>query len=127
MLTKRKILIVDDEPEIIAELVEYFTDKGYQVTEASGGLEALDKFLLERTDVVITDIKMPRGSGDELIKRLRQMDRHLPIVAFTGYYSAEELAQARDAGATVTLTKPIAICELSDTLATLLEPGSEAA
>ena len=43
MVTARKILIVDDEPEIRAELAEYLVHKGYQVTEAGCGLEALDK------------------------------------------------------------------------------------
>ena len=56
----RTLLIVDDEPEIRAEMAEYFVAKGYRVEQAADGLEALDKIEAGTPDALITDLKMPR-------------------------------------------------------------------
>ena len=119
----RTLLIVDDEPEIRAEMAEYFEAKGYRVEQAADGLEALEKFEASAPDAVITDLKMPRCDGYELIQRLRAADAGLPIVAIAGTHSHDELDRAGDLGAQVIMRKPIGLRELAETLRALLEPS----
>ena len=118
----RKILILDDEAEIRAELAEYLVRKGYEVEEAGDGIEGLRKFEAAPADLVITDIKMPRLDGYEVIRRVRQIDPDVPIIAITGHFSPGDLSTAKDAGATVTMKKPLGLRELAAELKRLLEP-----
>ena len=120
----RTLLIVDDEPEIRAELAEYFEAKGYRVEQAADGLEALDKVEAAMPDAVITDLKMPRCDGFELIQRLRAVDASLPIVAVAGTFSHEDLERAGDLGAQVMMRKPIRLRELAEKLRGLLNPAA---
>ena len=117
------LLIVDDEPEIRAEMAEYFEAKGYRVEQAADGLEALERIEAGAPDAVITDLKMPRSDGFELIRRLREANNHVPIVAVAGTFSHDELERAGDLGAQVTMRKPIRLRELAETLRALLEPA----
>ena len=120
----RTLLIVDDEPEIRAEMAEYFAAKGYRVEQAADGLEALDKVEAATPDAVITDLKMPRCDGFALIRRLRETHNDIPIVAVAGTYSHDELERAGDLGAQVTMRKPISLRELAEKLRGLLEPAA---
>ena len=117
----KKILIVDDEEEIRAELAGYLRDKGYEVEEAADGLEALNKFKAAPADAVITDIKMPRSTGEELTRRLRTVDPDLPIIILTGHYTNADMESAREAGATTVLKKPTRLSELRRLLERLTE------
>ena len=119
----KTLLIVDDEPEIRAELAEYFEGKGYRVEQAADGLEALDQVAVAMPDVVITDLKMPRCDGFELIRRLRAAHASLPIVAIAGTFAHADLDRAGDLGAQATMRKPIRLRELAETLRALLEPS----
>ena len=118
----RTLLIVDDEPEIRAELAEYFEGKGYRVEQAADGLEALDQVAVAMPDVVITDLKMPRCDGFELIRRLRATHASLPIVAIAGTFAHADLNRAGDLGAQVIMLKPIKLSELAEKLRGLLDP-----
>ena len=118
----RKILILDDEAEIRAELAEYLARKGYEVEQAGDGLEGLRKFEAAPADLVITDIKMPRLDGYEVIRRVREIDPDLPIIAITGHFSPGDLSKAKEAGATVTMKKPLGLRALAAELKRLLEP-----
>ncbi len=120
----KTLLIVDDEPEIRAEMAEYFEAKGYRVEQAADGLEALDKIGAAMPDAVITDLKMPRCNGFELIRRLRATHADLLIVAIAGTYSHEDLERAGDLGAQAVMRKPIGLRELAETLRGLLDPAA---
>ena len=117
----KKILIVDDEEEIRAELAGYLRDKGYEVEEAADGLEALEKFEASPADAVIGDMKMPRCPGDELTRRLRAVDPDLPVIILTGHYTNADVESARKAGATAVLKKPARLSELRRLLEHLTE------
>ena len=121
----KKILIVDDDEEIRAELAEYLQHKGYEVEEAADGLEALAKFEASPADIVITDMKMPRCPGDELTRRLRAIDPDLPVIIITGHYAKPDLESARKAGATAVFKKPVRLSELSQLLKRLAEVPEE--
>ncbi len=117
-----RVLVVDDDADIRAEMVEYLTGKGYEVEQAADGLEALEKFEAAPADVVITDIKMPRCDGHELIRRLRAINGQLPIIAIAGTYTPEEIAKVAERGATEIMKKPIKLRELARHLERWLEP-----
>lgn len=121
----RRILIVDDEPEIREEMAEYLAGKGYRVIVAGDGPEGLAKFRAEPCDLVITDMKMPGMAGAEVVRRLREIAPGLPVVVLTGHYTTQDLEDARRAGAGAVLHKPIRLRELHETLKTLLAGGGD--
>ncbi|MCH6581283.1 MAG: response regulator, partial [Nitrospinae bacterium] len=85
----RKLLIVDDEPQILNLLAEILRPEGYQVVTSSNGIDALIQFSLESPDLLITDVNMPGMSGKELYEA---MERHcLPLyqkydIELVGYW-----------------------------------------
>ena len=84
MTRKPKLLLVDDEQEIVEYLVVVFQDCDSKTAlNAESALEALRK---ERFDVLITDIKMPGGTGLSLIDSAKEMWPGLPIIVITGHY-----------------------------------------
>ena len=121
----RKILIVDDEADIRAEIAEYVQGKGYEVEEAADGVEALEKFEAAPADLVITDIMMPRVDGYEVIRRIREIDPRVTIIATTGHHSPADLNKAKEAGASLTMKKPVRLRELGQKLKSLLEADEE--
>ena len=121
----RKILDVGDYAAIRTEVAEYVQHKGYEVEEAADGVEALEKFEAAPADLVITDIRMPRIDGYEVIRRIREINPRVPIIATTGHYSPADLKKAKEAGATLTMKKPIRLRKLGQKLKSLLEADEE--
>jgi DNA-binding response OmpR family regulator len=76
----KHILIVDDEEAVGYVVERYLTIKGYRVSVAHGGEQALEAFRADTPDLVITDYKMPGMNGDELLRRLRTLHPGLPVV-----------------------------------------------
>ena len=108
----RRILVVDDDADIRTELAEFLETKGYQVEVAGDGREALDMIKAAPADVMITDIKMPRGDGYELIRQLRAMDPVIPIIIIAGHISQSDFNQAKNLGVTKIMKKPISVRKL---------------
>jgi len=78
--TVKHILIVDDEEAVVYVFERYLAIKGYRVSAAHGGEEALEVFQRDPPDLVITDYKMPGMNGDELLRRLRALAPAMPAV-----------------------------------------------
>jgi CheY-like chemotaxis protein len=78
--TVKHILVVDDEEAVGYVFERYLTIKGYRVSVAHSGAQALEAFAADRPDLVITDYKMPGMNGDELLRRLRSIEPGLPAV-----------------------------------------------
>ncbi|MGJ7915358.1 response regulator [Massilia sp. LXY-6] len=76
----KHILIVDDEEAVGYVFERYLAIKGYRVSVATSGEQALEAWGAARPDLVITDYKMPGMNGDELLRRLRALDPTLPAV-----------------------------------------------
>ena len=76
----KKILIVDDEESIRFLYKEELEEEGYIVECARNGEEALEKLIVFKPDLVSLDIKMPVMDGIEALKRIREKERHLPII-----------------------------------------------
>lgn len=104
----KKILAIDDSRTMQDMLRLTLDASGYDVVIAEDGLSGLDKLEVERPDVVITDINMPRLDGFGFIKaaRKRLAGRAVPILVLSTEYSPEKKQRARAAGATGWIVKP---------------------
>ena len=111
-----RILVVDDEEAVAAEMAEYLRRKGYDVVTAGNAREALELHRSRPADIVITDLLMPGMGGNELIQRLRRSDPELPIVVVTGHTTFGDDRDAVAEGASVVLKKPIVLRELTESL-----------
>ncbi|RMG57790.1 MAG: response regulator [Deltaproteobacteria bacterium] len=81
----KKILVVDDEENIRLLYQEELSDDGYEVEVARDGEEALAKFEEFRPDLITLDLKMPGMDGIEVLHRIREKDRSVPIILLTAY------------------------------------------
>jgi len=78
-----RILIVEDEPNMVAGLRDNFEFEGYQVITASDGVAGLERALSESPDLVILDVMMPRMSGLDVCKQLKSKRSSIPIIMLT--------------------------------------------
>src|SRR6185369_14875951 len=108
---KRRILIVDDEPQITRVLRTGLGTRGYDVRVAADGETALDTFNDWHPDLVITDLAMPNMNGLELCRRLRLISQ-VPIIVLSVRGEEKTKVEALDAGADDYVTKPFGIEEL---------------
>ncbi len=118
-----KILVVDDEPDILEIISSILTKKGFNVESALGGREAIERFKSEPFDLVLTDIRMPGTDGFEVMKQVRSMDQEAEIIIMTGFPSVDIAVRTlKDYGAFDFLTKPLgSIEQLSITVDQALE------
>ena len=104
---RRRILIVDDEPEIRELLVEYLQDKGFEALGARGGQEALGRIPEFRPHVVLLDIAMPRMTGVEALKRIKALPHQTVVIMVSGIEDQETARQTLALGAADYVTKPV--------------------
>jgi len=105
---KRRILVVDDSPSV-RKLVEFtLKSKGFQVTAAEDGLEALEILAKEQFDAIILDINMPRMDGLKFLQEMRPDDAHAstPVIVLTTEGLEEDRDRALELGATAYMVKP---------------------
>jgi ATP-dependent Lon protease len=116
-----QVLVVDDE-EIARTNLEYIMRKeGYQVTTAANGMEALDKVRAQEFDVVLTDLKMEKMDGIQLLESVKQITPHSEIVMVTGYATVSSAVDALKKGAAHYLSKPIKLDELRSTVRQIID------
>ncbi len=101
-----RILIVDDEERMRHLLSIMLSRKGYHVDQAGDGVEALEMISAMPFDMIITDIKMPRMDGVELLKRIMAMDIPSPVVFITAFATVESAVEAMRQGAVDYIIKP---------------------
>jgi two-component system NtrC family response regulator len=118
MEDSKRILIVDDDEEILKLLEEALKFLGYEVDIARNGESALKIFCEKRFDLVITDDQMPGMRGVELIRNILLRYPHFPIIALTGHGKKEELLNA---GAKAFLSKPLMLEELKKTIEEIMK------
>lgn len=123
-MTKKSALIVDDE-EIIRDFLFEVLNDNFVVTTASDGDEAIDKLRQNRFDLIITDLKMPRVSGDEVVRFARQADPHAKVIVITGYSSLYSVSKSANHGASAFLSKPFSIKELMQTVSDCMSTASK--
>ena len=111
MTDQRRILVVDDEPQITRVLRRSLSGHGYEVQVASDGEEALAAFNVWKPDIVVTDLAMPNMGGLELCRRLRAISS-VPMIVLSAKGDERIKVEALDAGADDYVTKPFGMDEL---------------
>jgi two-component system, OmpR family, KDP operon response regulator KdpE len=106
-----RILVVDDEPQILRVLRIHLTARQYTVITAATGAEALQRAEAEHPDVVILDLGLPDLDGVEIVRRLRAWTG-VPIIVLSGRADSRDKVEALDAGADDYVTKPFSTDEL---------------
>ncbi|MDD9940721.1 MAG: response regulator [Myxococcales bacterium] len=110
-----RILVVDDEPELRDMLRRRFAYQGCDVDTAMDGEEALLRIEAARPDVVVTDIRMPRMDGVELVKRVRAGYPMVAVIVMTGHVAYSTVVRCMNNGAATCVLKPLHdLAELED-------------
>lgn len=122
----RKILIADDEPNIVAALEFLLQRSGFEVHVASDGDEALRQVERHRPDLVLLDVMMPQRSGYEVCSRMREREdwRHIKIVMLSARGREAEVNRGLSTGADLYVTKPFSTLELVASINGLLGLGA---
>ena len=104
----KKILIVDDEPNILMSLDFLMRKEGYEVFIARDGSEALDIIAKEHPDIIVLDIMMPNVDGYEVCQSVKNNDEtsHIKIIFLTAKSKKEDIEKGYKMGADLYLTKP---------------------
>ena len=124
---RKKVLIVDDEPNIVTSLEYLMNKSGYEVKIARNGDEALvlvESFL---PDVVLLDVMMPRKSGYEVCQQIRERAdwQHIKVVMLSAKGREAEVNKGLSLGADIYVTKPFSNQELMATIDGLLRDGAK--
>lgn len=109
---KEKILIIEDEEDLVKGLKLNLEDEGYEVHWASDGVEGLRKALEERPDLIILDIMLPKMNGLDICRELRQKNISIPIIMLTAKGEEIDKVLGLEIGADDYMTKPFSIREL---------------
>ena len=106
-MTEATILVVDDEPAQRALLADFLRDEGYRVAEAADGAAALARVRNGGIDLLLTDVRMPGISGEELLCTVREESPHLPVLLITAHDTVEQAVTAMQSGAFSYIAKPV--------------------
>ena len=120
----RKILVADDEPNIVISLEYLMKREGYTVLVARDGQEALDMIARDRPDLVLLDVMMPKKSGFEVCQAVRASEelQSIKILMLTAKGRDTDLAKGLALGADAYMTKPFSTRELVQKVAEMLGP-----
>jgi len=105
---KSRVLLVEDYDDAREMYVEYLTFSGFEVAQATNGLDAIQQALERPPDIVVMDLSLPQMDGWEAVRRLKADARTagVPVLALTGHALADFVRRAKDAGFNGFLTKP---------------------
>jgi len=119
---KRRVLIVDDEPNIVTALEFLLERRGYEVRVATNGEEAVALVESFRPDVMLLDVMMPKRSGYEVCQRVRERPdmQHVKIVMLSAKGREAEVSKGLSLGADLYITKPFSTQELVERIDALL-------
>ncbi len=109
-----RILVVDDEPEVVAILTKYFSDAGYTVDAAAHGGDALIAISQYQPDVVVLDILMEGLDGVQVLQRIRSLDPAIRVIMITGSTDATLKPTAMSMGAFAYVSKPVSLGHLHE-------------
>ncbi len=107
-----RVLVVDDEEELVSALVERLNLRGFRARGAATGAEALESLERDPCDVVLLDVKMPGLGGLEVIRRIKEHRPGLEVILLTGHGSPASAEKGLEAGAYEYLMKPVKIEDL---------------
>lgn len=122
-MTDDAILVVDDDPTILATVAEFLDLEGYGVTTATNGAEALDAIKRSRPLLVLLDMRMPVLDGWGFARALRGWGVHLPIVVMTAAQDASKWA--KEIGAAGFVSKPFEFADLLEVVGRVAAAGAQ--
>ncbi|HLV01745.1 MAG TPA: sigma-54 dependent transcriptional regulator [Acidobacteriota bacterium] len=125
----KELLVVDDEQQMLVAIEETLKRKGFSVTTATNGMDAVGKLRNHFYQAVITDVRMPELSGLDLLKQIKKLSPSTPVILLTGHGTVTDAVTALKQGAYDYLMKPFSARELTDvvdkaTRGSLEEPTS---
>ncbi|MES1257379.1 MAG: sigma-54 dependent transcriptional regulator [Acidobacteriota bacterium] len=116
---KKRILIVEDEDKLRRILELQLLDSGFDVVKAATAEEALP--LIDRAELILTDLKLPGMTGIEMLQLIRRQDSHVPVIVMTAFGTVENAVDAMKAGAADFLLKPFSLDHLTTVVNKALE------
>lgn len=121
-MSKNRILLVDDEPDIVETVTFMLQARNYSVKVASGGLEGIEKAKSEHPDLILLDIMMPDMDGYEVCTKLKadEATKDIPIVMLTAKGESEAVLRSHSLGADGYVVKPFSLPTLLSKLRNLL-------
>ncbi len=108
-----KILVIEDEPEMMTVIKQFLQDENYIVEGACNFREGLDKIISYEYDCILLDIMLPDGNGLELLKELKNLNRSDSVIIISAKDSPDDKIKGLDIGADDYLSKPFHIAELN--------------
>jgi two-component system, response regulator, stage 0 sporulation protein F len=121
----RRVLIVDDDTEMRALLLDVLKGEGYEVGEAKDGAEAVLALRAKRFDLILMDKNMPGPSGLDLLPGLRRVCPGSPIIMMTAFGDVPSYMEAMEKGAVEFLFKPFRMEELKVAISKALTPSAD--
>jgi len=120
------ILVVDDEPDLLALLVDQVSSLGYDVVAARDGTEGLRLAIDRAPDIILTDVIMPYMDGPEMLDRLRSRPetREIPVIAITALTDRRTRSRLTAVGVRGFLAKPYSMRDLAERIREALPPAS---
>ena len=118
-----KILVVDDDPEVRMATRDFLSSKGYDVSVAEGGRDALRQLDSSPADVVLLDVAMPDMDGLETLKRIVSAHPNVPVIMVTGNADIEITSKVLQLGAADYVPKPFDLDYLNEAIRIQLSPG----
>jgi DNA-binding response OmpR family regulator len=124
-MSKKKVLVVDDEPSIVRLIQVKLIKEGFEVITAFNGQEALEKARSERPDLILLDVMMPKMSGHKVCAELKKdtVLKTIPVIMLTAVGEFEQQLKGLQLGAAEYLTKPFNPKQLVELVKYLLEEG----
>lgn len=111
-MEKIKVLLVEDEQTLAMIIKDTLDGQGFDIHTAADGEEGLRQFFDLRPDVLVADVMMPRMDGFEMVRRIRQTDRHTPVLFLTARSAVNDVVEGFELGANDYLKKPFGMQEL---------------
>jgi DNA-binding response OmpR family regulator len=115
-----KILVIEDEPEMMGLITQFLEDENYVVEGANSFSTGLDKIISYDYDCILLDIMLPDGNGLELLEELKKLDKADSVIIISAKDSIDDKVKGLDLGADDYLTKPFQIAELNARIKSVL-------
>ena len=116
-----RILLVDDEHETLDLITEFLVEKGYELTRASSGEQAVALVEKEAFHIAIVDLHLPGMTGSELLNLIKEQRPHIQVIMITGYGTIRDAVECMKLGASDFITKPILLDHLHLAIARIVE------
>ena len=122
---KGRLLIIDDESELLEVLSALLEDSASEIYRANNGIEGIDLLMSHQFDAVLSDEKMPKKSGLDVLKWMREHGQNIPFIIHTGYGQKDMVLEAQRLGVYAFIDKPWDENSLITTVERALKAGME--